>query len=270
MSNNPEAYFEQLEFGKELAQDAGEIMLKYFQVGVTYTSKADGHQSPLTIADDEINELVISRVKAKFPEYAVIGEEKSHRAKNPPYTVVVDPIDGTLNYVMGVPTNVFSFALVNPAGQPVVAVVNDPYMKRLYWAPKGGGAFMNGNPIKVNAVGDISQAYIGCNPNKYATMLNSVDFCDAVIRACNRPIMYSSTIYEAMLVATGQIAATMFVQDGAHDIASAKLIVEEAGGKVTNIFGNEQRYDRPLNGAIVSNGLVHKAIAEIALKYRYN
>ena len=245
-------------------------MLHHFQVGVAYESKDDGHQSPVTLADKKINKLVISRVNDTYPAYAVNGEEQSHKTENAPYTVVVDPLDGTLNYTMGVPTNVFSYALVNARGEPVVAVVNDPYTKRLYWATKGGGAFLNGSPINVNAVGDISQAYIGCNPNKFATMLNSVDFCDAVIRACNRPIMYSSTIYEAMLVATGQIAATMFVQDGAHDIASAKLIVEEAGGKVTDIFGNEQRYDRPLNGAIVSNGLVHEAIAKIALKHRYN
>lgn len=263
-----EMYSEQLKFGKDLALEAGAVMTKYFQIGAAYTSKDDGHQSPLTIADEEINELVISRVKTRFPEYAIIGEEKTYNSEDPPYTVVVDPIDGTLNYVMGVPTNVFSFALVNREGHTVVAVVYDPYMKRLYWATKGRGAFMNDRPLKVNTIKDISQAYIGCNPNKYATMLNSVAFCEAVIRVCNRPIIYSSTIYEAMLVASGQIAATMFVQDGAHDLASAKLIVEEAGGKVTDIFGNEQRYDQPLNGGIVSNGLVHDAIIQIALKYK--
>lgn len=66
-----------------------------------------------------------------------------------------------------------------------------------------------------------------------------------------------------MLVATGQMAATVFPGAGAHDTASAKLIVEEAGGKVTDVFGNEQRYDQPVKGAIFSNGVIHSQLVVI-------
>jgi fructose-1,6-bisphosphatase/inositol monophosphatase family enzyme len=68
-----------------------------------------------------------------------------------------------------------------------------------------------------------------------------------------------------MLVATGQIAGQVFVGSGAHDVATAKLIVEEAGGKVTDIFGNSQRYDSAVRGALSSNGLVHEKLLELTI-----
>ena len=75
---------------------------------------------------------------------------------------------------------------------------------------------------------------------------------------CHRPVILHSFIYEAMLVASGKIAATVLTGSGAHDSASVKLIVEEAGGKVTDLFGEEQRYDRQIKGTIASNGSIHQ------------
>ena len=71
-----------------------------------------------------------------------------------------------------------------------------------------------------------------------------------------------------MLVASGQIAATVFPGFGCHDVASSKLIVEEAGGKVTDVFGQAQRYDGTIKGAVISNGLLHEALVELAIKYK--
>lgn len=255
-----------LVFAKDLADQAGDIMLQYFQVGVANDLKEKEGNTPVTIADTTINRLVIDSVRDKYPTHAVIGEEQSFDHENAEYVWVCDPIDGTAPFVMGVPTNVFSLAMVDPKdGQPVMAVVYDPYMKRKYWATKNGGACMNGKPISVNKVDSLDKAMVG-GSSKRSNVVRNAELRAAIIARCFRSLAYSSTIYEAMLVASGQIAAAVFVGFGCHDVASSKLIVEEAGGKVTDVFGHEQRYDRTIKGAIVSNGLIHEQIVELAIQ----
>ena len=256
----------ELLFAKNLAMEAGEIMLKHFQIGVPSESKVDEGDTPVTIADKAINTKVVEAIKGQYPNHSVIGEEESYASENAKYTWVCDPIDGTIPYVMGVPTNVFSLALVNAEGMPVVAVVYDPYMKRLFSAVKNGGAFMNDVPIHVNHLADMSKTLIG-NSGGRSNVLRAAEFKGAVIAACYRPVILSSVIYEAMFVAVGQLAATVFPGAGCHDVATAKLIVEEAGGKVTDVFGNEQRYDRPVKGAVISNGSLHDQLVALAAKY---
>src|SRR3990167_5987378 len=147
-----------LEFAKKLALQAGKIMLEHFQIGITTEMKGDN--TPVTIADKAINSLVIKEISEAYPKHSVIGEEESSKKKGAEYVWVCDPIDGTLPYSLGMPINVFSLALVHD-GQPIVAVVHDPYMKRLYWAEKGEGAFLNGKPIKVSQTSNLKEAVVG-------------------------------------------------------------------------------------------------------------
>jgi fructose-1,6-bisphosphatase/inositol monophosphatase family enzyme len=140
-------------------------------------------------------------------------------------------------------------------------------MKRQYWATKGSGAFLNGEPLRVNKQSDLSQAYIGGSGGR-SSVLRAAAFKAAVIAACYRPMILNCSIMEAMLVASGQLAATIYPGAGTHDVASSKLIVEEAGGKVTDVFGNEQRYDQPIHGAIISNGMMHDTIVTLARNYK--
>jgi myo-inositol-1(or 4)-monophosphatase len=257
-----------VDFAKDLANQAGEIMLQHFQVGVANDIKEHEGNTPVTIADKTINTLVIEAVKKAYPSHAVIGEEESYRQENAEYVWVCDPIDGTVPFVMGMPTNVFSLAMLDSKdGQPVIAVVYDPYMKRTYWATKNGGAFLNGLPIHVNAVSDMSQAMIG-GSGKRSNVIRTPEYRGEVVDRCFRTIIVGSIIYEAMLVASGQIAATVFPGAGCHDVASAKLIVDEAGGKVTDVFGHDQRYDQTVSGAVISNGLVHDELVELANTYK--
>lgn len=263
-----EIYEQQLDFAKGLAQEAGEVMLQHFQVGVPSEQKESEDNTPVTIADKAIYRLVIDSITQQYPTHAVIGEEESLPKENAEFTWVCDPIDGTIPFVIGMPTNVFSLALVdNKNGQPVVAVVYDPYMKRKYWATKNGGAFLNDLPIQVSAISEIKDALVGGSGGR-SNVLKTAEYKAAVIAACYRPVIVSCVMYEAMLVATGQIAATIFPGAGCHDAVSAKLIVEEAGGKVTDVFGGEQHYNQPIKGAIISNGRVHNELVELANKYK--
>jgi myo-inositol-1(or 4)-monophosphatase len=257
---------EYLTFAKYLALKSGEIMKAHFVVGVDRQTKGDS--TPVTIADTTINKIVIDSIKEKYPKHSVIGEEDSLGVFNSEYVWVCDPIDGTIPYTFGIATNVFSIALVSSDdGQPKVAVVYDPYMGRMYSAVKGQGAFLNDKKIEVNKINSISDGVIGMSGTK-SSIVDAQGIKGALIYACWRPLILNCVIYEAMLVATGQIIASVFPGDTVHDIVTAKLIVEEAGGRVTDMFGGEQRYDKPINGAVISNGLVHEQIVKIVNKHK--
>lgn len=260
---------EYLEFAKRLADEAGEIMLRHFQVGVLSQAKAHEGDTPVTIADREINRLVIEAVQAKYPSHAVIGEEESHVVTGAEFTWVCDPVDGTIPYTMGIPTNVFSLALVNGEGRPVVAVVEDPYMKRRYWAVLGQGAFVNGAPLHVNQIHELKKAYVAGSGIR-SEVIRTAALRGATIAQCYRTFTTNCIIYEAMLVASGQIAATIYPGSGAHDVATSALIIEEAGGRVTNLLGEDQRYDKAITGAIISNGAIHEKLLALTRQYLLN
>jgi len=246
---------EPLSFAKSLALEAGAIMLKHFSPGLEHTVKED--RTPLTRADTEINDLVLARIEAAFPEHSVLGEEGS-RIKESEYLWVVDPIDGTSPYMRGVPTNVFSLALVQD-GKPILGVVYDPYMKRMYHAVQGTGAYMNDTRIHTSAHESLDESSIAIDGFRG---FSNLEFLETLRNSNSRFLSFGSTIYAHMLVASGQLEGVIFpLVRPSWDCASAKIIVEEAGGRTSDLVGKSQRYDRPVNGFIsAGSATFHEAL----------
>lgn len=242
-----------LKFAKDVARKAGEIMLKYFSGDSGAGYKADS--TIVTKADTEINSYLIKRVKEEFPTHSVDGEEEQFGDSR--YVWVCDPVDGTAMYARHVPVAVFSLALVVD-GTPTVAVVYDPFTDNLYSAIKGKGAYRNGEKLCVNSVGLEGMKSVA-NFDMWPDA--GYDIYDAVTKLGKKTYLISigSVIRACMCVANGDFCLVLFpgTKHKNCDIAAAKVIVEEAGGKVTDLFGNEQRYDGDINGAVVSNGKVH-------------
>ena len=251
------------DFAVKLAYQAGDIMLKYFQIGIAKEVKKD--HTPLTIADTAINQMVIDAVKKTYPDHAIQGEEDSYLKDHVEYIWSCDPIDGTIPYTFGVPTSLFSLALLKN-GEPILGVLYDPYMKRLYHAIKGEGAFLNDTRITVNSEKTFAHHYFGF-PTYPTTMLNQQALFDVFIKKQVKMLEYLSITYMSTLVATGQWIGTLFQFTKPYDIAAVKVIVEEAGGKVTNLRGEEQRYDQPIFGAIISNAVIHAKLVKLVKKH---
>lgn len=252
---------EALEVAKSLALQAGDIMLEHFQLGVTTRTK--DNQTPVTIADESINQLVIDELEKNYPEHSVLGEEQSNLKDGAEYTWICDPIDGTGAYSFGLAANVFSLILTKD-GQPVLGVVYDPYLKRLFHAIKGQGAFANDQPLHVNDL-NLAEGHVGVS-NQTSVEVDSIKLHMLIEQIDHRNLAIGSSVYEAMMVAAGQFVACTYVGKHAHDVVAAKLFVEEAGGKVTDLYGNEQRYDRPVKGILASNGVVHEELLAIIAK----
>ncbi|HYH75051.1 MAG TPA: inositol monophosphatase [Candidatus Saccharimonadales bacterium] len=248
-------------FARQVALEAGAIMLSHFGTRHSHT-KADG--SPVTIADQLINDLVIARVRQQFPTHAILGEERSHAVAGNSHTWVCDPIDGTVPFMLGIPTNIFSLAMVDAQGTPVVAVAYDPYLQRMYWATAGSKAYVNQQSLTVSNTPALRTARVGFS-GRSSRVLQAEHFTHSLRQSCNRLVTLQSIVYEAMLVATGAIDAAILMGDGAHDAAAACLIVRAAGGNVTDLYGDDQRYDAPVRGVILSNGgALHTELVTLA------
>lgn len=243
-------------FSISVAKKAGEIMLKYFDSSsLSQHEKSD--LSIVTIADEEINNMVITEVAKQYPTHSVYGEEASSE-KHTDNVWVCDPIDGTINYSKGTPVCVFSLAFVKD-GQPLTGVVYDPFTKRMYSAIKGAGAFLNDLPLQTSSKDLSHKATLDFHwwPEVTYDLLPIIRDLSMETRIfC---LSCGSAIAGACLVARGHYEAAIFpgTKGKNVDIAALKVIIEEAGGLVTDLFGNEQRYDQDINGALISNRLVH-------------
>ena len=227
-----------LEFAKKVAYEAGKIMIKYFTTNNGASYKGDN--TIVTLADKDINSYLIEKVKERFPTHSVDGEEEKFSKSK--YVWVCDPVDGTAMYARHIPVAVFSLALVID-GISTVGVVYDPFTKNLYSAVLGSGAYKNDEKIVVNDIllDDMrSVSHYDMWPESKYNVFNSIKKLGektyfvgigSIMRAC-------------MCVANGEFNLAIFpgTEHKNCDIAAVKVIVEEAGGKVTDLFGNEQYY----------------------------
>ncbi len=253
---------EYLEFTKKLAKEAEEIALKYFSFETEATWKGDN--TPLTVADTEINDLVIKRINETYPTHSIYGEEKSDIKDGSEYIWVCDPIDGTMAFSVGLPIFVFSIALVDQSnGQPILGLINDPVMKNMYWAYKGSGAYRNGKKISVLKNTTLENTYFNIAASGKAIGFSSLPLMKALSEKKCAVMKYPSFIYGGVQVANGKYIGAVFFHKYGHDAAALKIITEEAGGKVTDLNGEERRYDEDGVGCIVSNGILHQELLDI-------
>jgi myo-inositol-1(or 4)-monophosphatase len=252
-------------FAVSLAEKAGRIMRRHFMSAAqNYAIKDD--LTPLSIADTSINAMVVRSVRRYFPGHSVLGEEESHSGSRRAVWVC-DPIDGTYPYTHGIPTSTFNLAYTHD-GQPLVAVTYDPFMKRLYHAIKGHGAYLNGKKIKLPKLQSAGQGLVSVEVwnggNSVITHPQAeTQLKEMVVKAGQNPIYLCSVAYASMLVASGQANGVVFGGCKPWDGAAISLIVSEAGGLVTDLRGRQQRYDQNTFGFIAARPEWHDRLVQM-------
>ena len=126
---------------EKLARRAGHIIKTKLTLGIKRDWKSD--HTPVTAIDTEVNQLVIETIHAEFPQHSILAEEGSDLTHSREFVWVCDPIDGTFPFMHGIPVSTFTLALVHN-GQPILGVIYDPFMERMFVAEKGQGATLNG------------------------------------------------------------------------------------------------------------------------------
>ncbi|NTW13676.1 MAG: inositol monophosphatase [Candidatus Moranbacteria bacterium] len=257
--------FPDIDFLVRLAMESGNIMLKL--QGFPEEKKKDG--TPVTIADVAINELVIRRIKKSYPHVSVIAEEGS-RLSGSEYWAFCDPVDGTDSFCKGRNLSVFSLAIVRD-GKPLSAVIYNPFTGQMWTAQKGLGCFLNGRRIRV------SDRAIFQKSSFYVMWWKGKDFLKGYSKELERngasTLTEGSVVYPGGLVAAGSFEGTIFPGSNSWEAATMELIVTEAGGTFTDLYGMEIRYPCEVTGVcngfghIASNTVLHSRLVDSVLPY---
>ena len=223
----------------------------------------------VTVADMESERILIARIREHFPEHSIRTEEAGHVKDGSQFEWIIDPVDGTLNFSRGIPLWGVSLALVEKsesAAKPLIAAVYLPGLGKIYSAYRGGGAFVNGKKISVSATSELSKAIVSngdFNVGDWAKInaQNLKNFRNEA-ENCSRVKCYGSAVVEGTLVAQGSLDAFVMTMSYPWDIAGIALLVQEAGGKVSELSGEPVRF---IDGeqVLFSNGILHEQMIQI-------
>ena len=221
----------------------------------TVSRKADN--SEVTEIDRNTETAISSVLRGESPEFGIYGEE--HGISGPTdaeYTWVIDPIDGTTNFVRGVPVWGSLIALVHNE-VPVLSVVSAPALGMRWWASVGDGAYFNGTRIYVSNVKDLAEAHVSTTPNKGWEKVGGLPALQQLQVDALRSRGFGD-FWQHMLVAQGAIdIAIDAIGLAPYDNAAIYPIVQEAGGTITDRHGN---VDWRANSSVSSNGLLHRTV----------
>lgn len=246
-----------LEFANGLADIADEVSMRYWRRPDTLIrAKTDG--TPVTQADEEIERLLREEIASAFPAHGILGEEEPESEGTSGTKWILDPIDGTKNFSWGIPVWGTLIAL-EVAGEITCGVVSAPALGERYAAGRGLGASRNGEAISVSATDSLAEARVG---------FTSVDtFIEqGVLEGFVRYVTTArhdrgiGDFYGHMLVASGCLDVMVEPRLNAWDLGPLIVIVEEAGGRFTDIDGVRHIYGQSV---VSSNGWVHEAVLEL-------
>lgn len=248
------------ETGKKAAVESGKIIKANF--GRVAKIEQKGSESFVTNVDIESEKRIFKVLKSEYPEHNFISEEAGFENNNSDYTWVIDPLDGTHNFIHSIPFFAISIALKH-LKKTVLGVVYLPLSGELFHAQKGKGAFLNGKGIavsKTNNIRELVVIYGGTLRGKPEHMVGLRGF----VKEARFLRTLGAAAIDMCYVASGRVDVDVERNVREYDFAAGQLIVEEAGGKVTGISGGPVSAE--LREIIASNGLVHKKVLEVLNK----
>jgi histidinol-phosphatase len=250
----PAATDPDLELALALADLADQITLaRYWASDLRVETKPD--HTPVTEVDRAVEAAIRERLAEVRPHDAVIGEEMGESAgDSASRRWIIDPIDGTKSYLRGLPTWSTLIGLER-GGEGAIGVASLPALGHRWWALRGAGAFCDGEPIHVSAVGELGDAQLCWSGVQEWDEVGRLDALLALSRACWRTRGVGDA-WQYMLVAEGAAEIAVDPTVSLWDLAAVKVIVEEAGGVFTDLRGVVTAAG---GSGLATNGLVHQA-----------
>lgn len=245
-----------LEVALDAIKKGEDIILKHFSRSTSYSLKTD--ETPVTIADQAAERIIKETIQKAFPDHGFLGEEEGEESSSSEYIWIIDPIDGTKNYMRQLPFFSTELALMKKR-QIILGVSNSPVLKDLMWAQKGKGSFSNGKRVKVsNRSLEESFACFG----SLNGFVKSKKF--PKLEKLIQKVLASrgfGDCWSYHLLAQGNLDIMTEAIVKIWDIAAVTIIVEEAGGKVTQIDGHP--ISLTSTDIVATNGKIHHQILEL-------
>ncbi len=221
----------------------------------------------VTEMDARAEALIVGQLREAFPGDGVLAEEAGGRSGASGRRWIVDPLDGTTNYAHGLPVYAVAIAL-EAAGQVVLGVAYDPSHDELYVAERGRGASLNGRPLRVSARGRLDESLLatGFPYDIRETADTNLPEYAAFSRRARAVRRLGSAVLDFAWVAAGRFDGYWELRLGPWDVAAGSLLVEEAGGRVTDLTGG--RLDLAAPAVVASNGAIHDAMLAVLKEVR--
>ncbi len=243
----------------EAAQQAGSYLLE--NRGSLLREHIDEKSANdfVTFVDKGAEEIIIKHILNHYPEHSIIAEESGRSSNNSDFQWIIDPLDGTTNYIRNIPFYAVSIALQH-RGKLIAGVVFNPAQKELFCATKGGGATLNKQPIRISETQDFSKAFLATGfPHhakrylpQFTRSFHEIFYASAGVRRLG------SAALDMCYTACGRFDGYWELGLHAWDIAAGALLVREAGGIVTDFWGNNTFLDRGF--LIAGNSTIHDRI----------
>ncbi|UCG35117.1 MAG: inositol monophosphatase [Candidatus Omnitrophota bacterium] len=245
------------------AKQAGTIHKKYFQTDIAIEEKSSSYDL-VTVADLESEKAVVATIKYHFPEHNILAEEEKYEKTDSEFTWIIDPLDGTNNFAHGLPIFCVSIALAHK-NEVMLGVIYDVMRDELFSAEKGKGALLNGKIINVTSTATLQKSLL-ITGFYYDRGEEMADTLDNVKRFFIKRIVGLRRLGAAALdlcyIASGRAAGFWEFELNPWDFAAGKLIVEEAGGRVTGKQGEEVGI-RKKSYIVASNGRIHDQMISV-------
>ena len=236
---------------------AGSAELEKFFTGDFKISSKEGINNLVTEADHASETAILKVIKENFPGHHILSEEIGEIVQDSTYKWIIDPIDGTVNFAHGIPICCVSIG-IEKEGEMVMAAVHAPYLNELLFAEKGNGSTMNEKPIKVsNETNVLTSCLVIGFPYTYLDMPNGpLEIFQKLIRQGVPVRRLGSAAIDLCWVACGRFDGFYEHKLEAWDSAAGYLIVEEAGGKVTDFEG--KKFSPYQHRILATNGKIHE------------
>lgn len=256
---------ELLSLASDIAYQAGDVLRSYYvpcpgtQASLVANTKRNSTDL-VTQADIESERLILDAIRATFPDHAILseesGESKAEGIGDPEYRWLVDPLDGTTNFAHGLPGFAVALAL-EKFGRLILSVTYDPLRDELFTAQVGRSACLNGQPIHVSSAPTLQKSLVstGFAYIRATTDLNNLAEFSRVMPRVQGIRRLGSAALDMAYLACGRLDAYWEYHLSPWDWAGGALLVQEAGGAVTNMQGHPWRIGD--TGLVASNGLIH-------------
>ena len=237
----------------DIAREAGALLMEHFRRRIGFEYKGD--VDLVTQADRDSERLITQRIRARWPEHDLMGEEGARVETGSDYRWYIDPLDGTTNFAHGLPVFCVSLALEHK-GSRIAGIVYDPTRDEMFAAEKGSGTYLNGERARVSKVGIMAECLSGTGFPSHKRHKNpNIHFYHQITLKTHGVRRAGAAALDLASVASGRLDAFWEFNLNPWDTAAGVLLVEEAGGRVTDMHGGPWRLDS--RETLATNGLLH-------------
>jgi myo-inositol-1(or 4)-monophosphatase len=255
-----------IEIARDAAVAAAKILKENFGKITSKDIRVKSKNDFITYVDETSEKKIIEIIHNRYPDHEIFAEETGRRKKGGDYQWIVDPLDGTKNYINGIPVFSISIALLHK-NKIILGLVYDPMHNEMFHAERNKGAYLNNRPIKVNNVSTLDNSLLGTGfPFKYKKYLSPYMRCfEELFLNCSGTRRMGSAAIDLSYVAMGRFEGFWELGLSPWDIAAGAIIIKEAGGCITDFWKSNHYLENSF--VVASNGLIHDQFISIIQKF---